>query len=64
MNPPELRNVRLDIRTKERNFRERVGRYYRAKVLIHKVHFKLTIFLDVDIIKGGYYLVSFGSQVS
>lgn len=46
MSPPELRNVRLDTGTERRNLREKVGRYYRAEVLIHKVHFKLTIFLD------------------
>ena len=51
MSPPELRNVRLDTGTEERNLREKVGRYYRAEVLIHKVHFKLTIFLD-NLTKG------------
>ena len=44
MDPLELRNVRLDTRTEKRYLREKVGRYYRAEVLIHKVHFKLTIF--------------------
>ena len=46
MSPPELRNVRLDTGTERRNLREKVGRYYRAEVLSHTVHFKLTIFLD------------------
>ena len=44
MNPSGICNISQDTRTEKRILREKVGRYYRAEVLIHKVHFKLTIF--------------------
>ena len=44
MNPSGIRNVSQNTRTEKRYLREKVGRYYRAEVPIHKVHFKLTIF--------------------
>lgn len=44
MNPSGICNISQNIRTEKRYLREKVGRYYRAEVLVHKVHFKLTIF--------------------